>query len=252
MLNKILHRLRRNILVLRVPETLLISNIKLDQSHLNEVLAENAIERSWYRKTPGFMTSDAILAAFATKRLALVEADANLLPIRRLRNPQLIDMYPSYLSTEANKVLIEIGIKWREAMKLEGFDGRIRIAVTSLVRTVPYQNTIVKAGKLADPDSAHTRGEAFDIDASGYYIDETPINPRTAMQADFMTAFKDMGADVFNQSFGDFSLYQPRVHELLKTVLEEMMAEEKLHFVPEFPGTTNACYHICRNPEYKA
>ena len=129
---------------------------------------------------------------------------------------------------------------------------RIRIAITSLVRTVPYQNTIVKAGKLADPDSAHTRGEAFDIDASGYYIDETPINPRTSMQADFMSAFKEIGADVYDQSFGDFSLYQPRVHELLKDVLERMMAEGKLHFVPEFPGTSNACFHVCRNPEYKA
>ena len=250
MLQKILHLLRRDILVLRLPKTLLISSIKLDEKHKREVLAENAIERTWYHKTPGFKSSDQILAAFATKRLAQIVENDDFLPIRRLRNPQLIDTYPSYITSSASNLLIEIGTEWRTSMREQGFDDRIRIAVTSLIRTNAYQNTLVKAGKLADPDSAHTRGEAFDLDASGYYIDETPINPRTAMQDDFKKAFKELGAEVFEQSFGDFSLYQPKVHEILKSVLIDMQAAGKLHFVHEFPGTGNDVYHICRNPEY--
>ena len=251
MLNKIIHILRRDILVLRIPKTLLISSIRLDQKHKKEVLAENAIERTWHHKTPPFTSSDQILAAFATKRLAQVEPNGNLLPIRRLRNPQLIATYPSYLTVQAHELLIEVGTNWRKAVKAEGFDNRIRIAITSLIRTKPYQDTLVKAGKLADPDSAHTRGEAFDIDASGYYIDETPINPRTTMQSDFQDAFKELGADVFTDAFGDFSLYQPKVHEILKLVLMDMQKAGKLHFVHEFPGTGNDVFHVCRNPEYK-
>jgi len=196
MFKKIYSLLHKDILVLRLPKTLLISTIKLDEKHKREVLAENAIERKWHHKTPEFESPDQILAAFATKRLALVESDHNFLPIRRLRNPQLIATYPSYLTTQASELLHEIGDDWRKEMKDQSFDDRIRIAITSLVRTHAYQNTLVKAGKLADPDSAHTRGEAFDLDASGYYIDETPINPRTAMQADFKNAFKEMGADI--------------------------------------------------------
>ncbi|MEO7617363.1 MAG: DUF5715 family protein [Candidatus Saccharibacteria bacterium] len=252
MLQKLIHFLRRDILVLRLPKTLLISSIRLDEKHKREVLAENAIERTWHHKTAPFTSPDQILAAFATKRLAQVVPTADLLPIRRLRNPQLIATYPSYLTTEAHALLLEIGSLWRQAASAAGFDERIRIAITSLVRTKAYQNTLVKAGKLADPDSAHTRGEAFDLDASGYYIDETPINPRTTMQADFQKAFKELGADVFTDTFGDFSLYQPKVHEILKEVLVDMQTAGKLHFVHEFPGTGNDVFHVCRNPEYKA
>lgn len=252
MFKKIYHWLHRDVRILRLPRTLLISTIKLDQKHKREVLAENAIERSWYHKTPGFKSSEQILAAFGTKRLAQVVENDNFLPIRRLRNPQLVSTYPAYLTTDANTLLLEIGQAWRMQMKAEKLDPSIRLAITSLVRTVPYQNTLVKAGKLADPDSAHTRGEAFDLDASGYYIGDIPINPRTAMQADFKSAFKELGAEVYDQSFGDFALYQPHVHGILKEVLLSFQAAGKLHFVHEFPGTGNDVFHVCRNPEYRA
>ena len=252
MLKKLYRLLHPNNLVLRLPRTLLITTIKLDEKHKKEVLAENAIERKWYHRTPSFDSADHILAAFATKRLAQVEPSENFLPIRRLRNPQLVATYPSYLTVDAHNLMLEIGVEWRKSMKAEGFDDNIRIAVTSLIRTIPYQNTLVKAGKLADPDSAHTRGEAFDIDASGYYIGEIPINPRTGMQESFKTAFKELGAEIFEGSFGDFSLYQPKVHELFKEILIRFQAEGKLHFVHEFPGTGNDVFHVCRNPAYQS
>lgn len=252
MLKKLYKWLHRDIKILRLPKTLLISSIRLDEKHKQEVLAENAIERAWYHKTPQFQSAEQILAAFTTKRLAQVVPTSNFLPIMRLRNPQLISTYPSYLTTDAHGLLLKIGENWRLKMVEEKLDGQIRFAVTSLVRTQAYQNTLVAAGKLADPNSAHTRGEAFDLDASGFYIGETPINPRTAMQEDFRNAFRALGAEVSDQAFGDFGLYNTRVHELLKEVLQTMMTDGALHFVHEFPGTGNDVLHVCRNPGFKA
>ena len=251
MLKKLFKWLHRDVLVLRLPKTLLISNIKLDDAHKKAVLAENAIERKWHHHTPQFHSPEQILAAFGTHRLALVEPNDDILPIKRLRNPQLVATYPAYLTVNAHALLFEVGRRWREAVTKAGWDSQIRLAVTSLIRTESYQHTLVLAGKLADPDSAHTRGEAFDIDASGYYLGETPINPRTAMQDGFRQAFKAMGADTNGIAFGDFALYKPEVHTILKEVLIQMQQENKLHFVHEFPGTGNDCFHVCRNPEYQ-
>jgi hypothetical protein len=252
MLKKLYKWLHRDLKILRLPKTLLISSIRLDEKHKREVLAENAIERSWYHKTPQFKSAEQILAAYTTKRLAQVIPSTNFLPIMRLRNPQLVSTYPSYLTKDAYALLLKIGEQWRLKMVEEKLDNQIRIAVTSLIRTQTYQNTLVAAGKLADPDSAHTRGEAFDLDASGFYIGETPINPRTALQEDFRTAFRSLGAEVSDQVFGDFGLYNHRVHEILKNVLKDMMASGDLHFVHEFPDSGNDVFHVCRNPEFKA
>jgi hypothetical protein len=234
-----------------IPKTLLLSTTNLTDSHLQAVLSENEIERSWYEDVPGYRTIDEIRADVETGKLVKVEPDNNIVPIMRLRNPELVDTYPPYLLKDAAVLLIEVGEAWRRAMDQAGLDKTIHIAVTSLIRTTDYQATLVKAGKLADPDSPHTRGAAFDLDASGYYLGETPVNPRNGLHPAFHQAFKELGAELPAPAFGDAKLYNPRVHELLKMALEAMQRAGKLHFVHEFPGTGNDVYHVCYNPEYR-
>lgn len=231
-------------------KTLLISTTKVSYDHLRSVLSENEIERGWYKNRPGYNSIEQIKADVETGKLVKVEENSNTRPIMRLRNPDLADTFPPYLTQGAAKVLDEAGEEWRRAMDREGFDKTIRIAITSLIRTLEYQADLVKAGKLADPQSVHTRGGAFDLDASGYYLVDTPINPRSGLQSSFKKVFKEMGAALPAGRFGDERLYKPRVHELLKTVLETMKADGKLHFVHEFPGTGNDVFHVCHNPEY--
>jgi hypothetical protein len=250
MVKRIIDQVRRRFVGLNLPQTLLLSNIQPDQAHKQAVLSENAIERRWYKNTPRFENLAQILAAAGTGRLAKVDASANYLPIMRLRNPKVMESYPPYLTKPAKKLLDEIGTSWRQQAEKAGLDKNIRLAVTSLVRTVPYQDTIVAAGKLADPGSAHTTGEAFDIDASGYYLGETAINNRGNLQGLFQKAFIEMGADMPSAKFGDYSLYRPQAHHILKEVLIKLQAESKLHFVHEFPNTGNDVFHVCRNPHY--
>lgn len=251
MVAKALNHLRRRFAALRLPKPLLMNNVNLDPEHKRQVLAEVAIERDWFKKVEPFQNLAQILSAYGSGRLAKVEITANYSPILRLRNPKLAESYPGYLTKAAKILLDEVGQRWREQAEASDIDRGIHLAVTSLVRTQPYQNTIVKAGKLADPNSVHTRGEAFDIDASGYYAGDVAINARSAVHNDFQQAFKELDAELPTPQWGDYSRYNPKVHDILRRVLDEMSREGKLHFVVEYPGTTNRVFHVCRNPNYQ-
>ena len=233
-----------------VPKTLLLNNVSLKASELRKVLRENAIERGWYKGIQPYRSLADIILAVETGKLVRVVPTDNYQPIMRLSNPMVAEMYPGYLTSEAKQLLDEVGTAWRQAMGQAGLDSKIKLAVTSLVRTVSYQQAIVRAGKLADPDSVHTRGEAFDIDGSGYYIGSIPINARKDRQDDFKNAFRELGAAEDAPEFGDYKLYQPEVHQMLGRVLDHMQSQEKLHFVVEYADTTNQTFHICRHPSY--
>ncbi|HSX48565.1 MAG TPA: DUF5715 family protein [Candidatus Nanoarchaeia archaeon] len=250
MVRKTFQDLQRRILALKLPKALLLSNIELDTKHKDDILRQNQVERDWYKDEPPFQSLVQVLTAYGTGRLVKVEPNLDYQPIMRLRNPKLAESYPGYLTAEAKKLLEEVGHLWRLKMDEAGQDKAIRLAITSLVRTQAYQNTIVKAGKLADPNSVHTRGEVFDIDASGYYLGDRPVNNRQNLREGFKEAFRELNAEVDSPDYADFSLYKPDVHLLLKQVLNSMQKQGKLHFVHEFPGTGNDVFHICRNPEY--
>jgi hypothetical protein len=234
-----------------IPKTLLISTAIVTEDHLSDVLDANQVERDWYMGIPGYDGIEQIKTDVAIGTLVQVYPDGNTVPIMRLRNPKLHDSYPPFLKQAAAKVLTEIGSAWRTAMNEASYDQTITIAITSMIRTMEYQATIVAAGKLADPNSVHTRGGAFDLDASGYYLDSLPINPRTGLQADFDMAFEELGINDDAPRFGDQALYQPKVHELLKAVLQKLQANGRIHFIHEFPGTGNDVFHVCYNPGYQ-
>ena len=250
MVKKLLKKLHAKIKVYILPKQLLLPNVQPTQDEIRQTLQENSIEREWYKHVKSYKSFEEILADVRSKKLARVEVNDNYLPILRLRNPQLETTYPPFLTQATKQLLDEVMLSWRDEVTRQGYSGSIQIAVTSLIRTKAYQEEIVAAGKLADPDSVHTKGEAFDIDAAGYYLDGVPVNARKNKHTDFHRAFKSLHADVENPEYGDYTLYQPEVHEILHDVLKIMHKENKLHFIHEHAGTTNAVFHICRNPAY--
>jgi len=233
-----------------LPTVLLRNFIKITDKDIYLVRKQTAIERRWYKKVKPFTSIQEILLAAKRGQLVKITPTKNYCPILRLRNNQLIEKYPPFLTTAAKNLLDEISEKWRSLCSEAKIDSQIRLAITSLVRTQKYQDILIKSGKLAMPNSPHMRAEAFDIDASGYYLGEVPINPRSNYQKQFAKAFSAISAELSSPPFGDYRLYNPLVHQILLKVLKQMKRENKLNFVYEYPKTTNACLHICRNPDY--
>ncbi|MBI3984149.1 hypothetical protein HY346_02510 [Candidatus Microgenomates bacterium] len=251
MVRQTFREIKKKLLAYRLPKVLLLNNVRLDVKHLDDVLEETRIEREWYQDEKSFRDRNEILRAVKAGTLVKIEGNQNYLPIMRYRNPTLVETYPPFLRPSAKGLLDEVGKRWREAWNAAGFDPQVRMSVTSLLRTAAYQKAIVDAGKLADPKSVHTKGEAFDIEARGYYCDETPVNGRAARHGEFHDAFKNLGAEQSPTQFANYDDFEPKYQEILQQILEAMMLEGKIHYVLEYPDTTNATFHICRNPEYQ-
>ncbi|NOY35435.1 MAG: hypothetical protein GXP44_00715 [bacterium] len=206
---------------------LLSKGVAAEKEELEEVRKLSEMERAWWRDFPPYETNEEILDDFEKGILAKIGDDGNLKLIMRFSNPELEKWQP-YLNKEAARLLREVGERWREKMKAAGLPDDIRLAVTSLVRTKEYQKEIISAGKLAMPDSPHTKGQSFDIDGCGYYIEDSVVNPR--------------------QCENYREIYKPLVHQILKEVLEEMKNEGRLSYIQEYKNTGNQCFHTTRNP----
>lgn len=236
---------------IKLPKILMTSNIPVNKEDLEKVSIDHKIEREWYKDIPVFRDSSAIKTAFQKGILVRVEETENFQPIMRLRNHELEEQYPPFLTKKAYMLLIEICREWRDQMNKEGINPNIRLAITSLTRSYDYQQEIVASGKLALSDGPHLRGEAFDIDGCGYYNWDKPVNPRQKQVGQkFQEAFEELGAGLKKPEIEDYSHYQPRVHQILQEVLERKAKEGVLHYLHEFPNTTNTVYHIARNPNY--
>jgi UDP-N-acetylmuramoyl-tripeptide--D-alanyl-D-alanine ligase len=235
---------------INLPHRLLKNNIDLSQKHLEEIKSATVIERQWYEQAKPFKTLAEILAAAKTGRLQKIEPSPNYLPILRFRNPKLAGIYPPYLKAGTKVLLEEVTSRWRKETAIQGVGPDARLAVTALIMTEAYRDELIKAGKLAIDKGPHVLGEAFDIDGCGYYLGESPVNPRRQTHAEWDAVFGQMGAQLARPDFQNYDQYNPKVHQALQKVLEDMMKEGKLHYVLEYPGTTNASYHICRHPDY--
>lgn len=235
---------------LRIPKLLLLNNVGVTKSEIEETYQATQVERDWYKAVAAYESHTQMQGDLKAGKLVKIEADANFLPILRYRNQELHAIYPPYLTPEAKVLLKDVSRRWRRECSKAGVSNDIRLSLTSMMRTRAYQETIIKAGKLAMPSSPHTRGEAFDIDGCAYYDGEVPINPREGKQKRWQLAFRKLHAALPAPKFGDYDSYEPQVHQILKSVLERMQTEGRLNFVHEHQGTTNACFHICRNPLY--
>lgn len=185
-------------------------------------------ERKWWGNAPAYENLEQIEKDIERGILEKVESDKNVKLITRFISGEFKE-WPPYLHKETVIMLKNIGEKWRNKMEEIGLPDDIQLAITSLIRTKEYQEDLIKRGKLALKDSTHTKGQAFDIDGCGYYLNGKPINPRQDEE------YKKE--------------YNPKVHELLKEVLDEMKSQEVLNYILEFEGTTNQCFHIARNPQ---
>jgi hypothetical protein len=233
---------------LQIPRELFVPNLGLTREHAKEVREETEIEREWYDDATPFANAQEIDDALSAGDLATLPDNPNYLPIMRYRNPKLVGIYPPYLRAATLALLNEVALNWRTRANHVGIDPRIRLSITGLVMSEEYRDQLIAAGKLAFDKGPHVCGEAFDIEGVGYYVGDTPLIPR--FQAGIRKVFEDMQADVDAPDYINFDAYDPRVHKVLKTVLDEMMAAHKLHYAHEFPGSTNTVYHICRNPAY--
>ncbi len=198
-----------------------------EKEEIEDVRRLSEMERAWWRGYPSYKTNEQILEDFKKGALAKIESNKNLNLIMRFLNPNLEKWRP-YLNKDTAKLLYEIGARWREKMRAGNLPDDIRLAITSLIRTVDYQKEIIRAGKLAMPDSPHTKGQSFDIDGCGYYIENSIVNPR--------------------QCENYQEIYKPLVHKILKEVLEEMKNDEYLSYIQEYKNTDSQCFHITRNP----
>lgn len=203
---------------------------KASAEELERVRKLSELERNWWRALPAYETAEDIIKDIESGVLKKIESDENLKLILRFENPDLKD-WPPYLPKETAALLKSVGKRWREKVAREEISEETRLAVTSLIRTTAYQKELMKKGKLAMPESPHTKGQCFDIDGCGYYNGAQAINPRQTN--DYQNA------------------YNPIVHKALKEALEEMKAENCLNYILEYEGTNNQCFHIARNPDYQ-
>lgn len=234
-----------------IAQRLLISNVPLSSDHYEQIKAETEIEREWYKEVTPFASYEHINAAVIAGKLTKVEPARDYLPILRFRNPDLHETYPPFLKLKTKRLLDEVTSRWRTLALKKGINERIRLAISALVMSESYRNKLLQSDKLAIDKGPHVLGEAFDIDGCGYYLGDIPINPRPKTQGEWDAAFAHMGVSIPRPDFDSYSKYDPKVHETLKRILDIMMTEGKLHYVLEFPETTNASFHICRHPDYR-
>ncbi len=210
---------------------LLSKGVVAQKEELEEVRRLSEEERMWWKDFLPYETTEQILKAIERGILEEIKGDENFRLIMRFSNPELEKWQP-YLDKNAAALLSEVGERWRKKIKVSRLPNDICLALTSLVRTKKYQEEIINAGKLAMPDSPHTKGQSFDIDGCGYYIGDSVVNPR--------------------QCENYQEIYKPLVHQILKEVLGEMKNEGHLSYIQENKNTGNQCFHITRNPAYLA
>ena len=192
-------------------------------------LAETELE--WWGHIKSYKKPEEILKDAETGKLVEVLPDDSFELIMRLINPKLENWQP-FLKESTYHLLREVIRRWRNKMDSNGLPKNIKLSVTNLIITKEYQRKIIKLGKLATDKASHTKGQSFDIDGCGYYMDGTAINPR------------------FTENYR--KIYIPEVHKLLKEVLDEMTEEKVLHYILEFEGTNNQSFHITRSPAYNS
>ncbi|MCC7543504.1 hypothetical protein IT415_02235 [bacterium] len=224
---------------------------KADVDYLAIIKNQTAIERDWWQHVEPFNDADAVDDAVVKGKLLYVGPHEAYLPILRFRNPTLRHSYPPFLETHTLNLLNEIANSWRRQSFDAGVNSDSRLAVTNLVTTVAYQKTLVQTGKLAIMGNPHSRGVAFDIDATGYYLGETPVNHRPADKDKYEKAFANTGHILHAPEFlSDDKYFNPLVHEILQSTLDRFQEQGKLHYIHEYPGTNYSAFHICRNPNY--
>ena len=213
-------------------------------------------ERQWYQDAPRFETKKQIKTAIKKRNLVFLNETKDLKPIARFNAS--MDGYTPYLTPHALRAAKAFGGLWRIILEREYkiVDQDLRLAVTSMVRTQKYQDTLVASGRFASPDSTHCTGNAFDIDVSGYYSIASKDQAISHVDPRRRAASKKIGhliAEQMGQSFDaktQSKEYDPRITQAALLAAEVMYEEDSINMIHEFKSTPNACLHIAVNPTY--
>lgn len=207
---------------------------------LRSVEAKTAVEREWIDKfeLDTFPTDIDILEAAKRGVLRGVDSNEHFTLIQRLegwrpersRPDHAYHYSPPFLRPYAREILKCVAAEWAN----EFGDDRVKLSVTSLVRSNTYQEGLrVKDRKLtiisSGLKSSHQVGIAFDIDGSGQkrLVEGrwVPNNPRVPGYD------RGLALDVTDSLVSVLQSHGP-----------------KLNFVRELEGTADECFHIAVNP----
>lgn len=213
-------------------------------------------ERQWYEDTPRFLTNKNIQSAIKKRELRLIDETKDLRPIARFNAS--VEGFTPYLTSNAKRASKAFGSLWRVMLEKEYgiVNPSLRLAVTSMVRTQKYQDTLVKNGRFASPDSTHCTGNAFDIDLSGYYVHESDVQVvshvdprrRKASQKIGTLIARQLGETYNSKSITDH--YDERITHAALLAAEVMYEEKSINMIHEFKDTPHACLHVAVNPNY--
>lgn len=215
---------------------------------------ELAPERRWYAHHPRYQTDSDIEFAFVQGRLVELPNDTNVRRLARFEGASRQQFKP-YLTPNAVRFAQLFGELWRQELSLHyGIDDqRLRLAVTSMVRSQTYQDDLIRAGKLASADTTHTTGNTLDFDGAGYYIVENGTvaahgHPARATQrTEILDGLKtEYGEHDIRPHYRDD--YDPRVLQCARDVAFTLEQSGIINLVPEFTDTPNAVLHIATNP----
>lgn len=249
---------------INTPELILPSIAAPSDRELENLDSALERERAWYSESPRFKDERDLTAAIASGDLVQVHQSPHSRPVARFYKGGVPGFDP-FLSERAWRLLHDFTDRWYDRLIDLQEDQRpviidlasVRLAVTSMVRHQEYQNALVAGGRLASPDSTHCTGNAFDIDASGYYLVESNGRAVSCVDERRRAASTRIG-ELLANSLGAMpetlsprdSQYFPGVTQAAIDVAKSFHAEGAINLVEEFAGTENACLHIAVNPEY--
>ncbi len=237
----------------------LISNVKAaTEQDFAELDRQLSLERGWYADAPRFQTRQDIHDAVRSGELVQLHRSFDVLPIGRFGLG--IDGFDPYLTPNAWGAVHDLGGRWRAELEANYglmLTSNARLAITSMTRSLEYQARLVDGGRLASPDSTHCTGNAFDVDASGYYVVglngggvESRVDPRrhAARQA-IADELKSKHGSSDNEALKSEE-YDHFIVESLIAAARKMRDEGAINLIEEFSGTENACLHIAVNPDF--
>jgi hypothetical protein len=213
-------------------------------------------ERQWYQDAQRIENDQHMKGAIKRGELVRVGDMKDIKPIARFQSS--IEGFSPYLTAHALRAVKAFGGLWRIMLERESriVDPSLRLALTSMVRTQEYQNTLVTSGRFASPDSTHCTGNAFDIDVSGYYSIEPNNHVISHVDPRRRKASKKIGsliAEKMGHTFIDniqCESYDPRITQAALRAAEIMYEEDSINMIHEFKDSPNACLHIAVNPDY--
>lgn len=232
-----------------------VSIADVTDEELASMNAQLVRERAWYAGATRFQDQSDIWRAVQDGDLVRIESNENHHLIRRLRLPdgERPEGLDPFLTPNASILLNLYGSMWRERLESLGIeDPQLRLALSSLVRSQRYQDSIVAKGRLASPDSTHCTGNTWDFDGCAY----TRIDPETGRalsivspaglavrQAAIVKMYGKESTDMTSEG------YDEKVVLASYDVAHALQDRGAINLVSEFPGTHSAVLHIAGTPE---